>query len=147
MLLLSIIVSFNFLFFPLNLWFIFLTCYHTSLHLLSFQSCTCIANLVQLHSFSSHLPHRAISSGSWQSCLVECSRSLANFELASSNMKYILCRPKALLALLGNNALNNAIYLFLRKLWRVATDCNMGQLLQFLFDTWKDMVELLGAVI
>lgn len=29
-------------------------------------------NLLELHIFCSHLPHRAISSYSWQSCIAEC---------------------------------------------------------------------------
>lgn len=46
-----------------------------------------IVSLLKLHIFCSHLPHRAISSYSWQSCIAECFWSWANFKLAISSIK------------------------------------------------------------
>lgn len=78
-----------------------------------------VVNLFKLHIFCSHLPHRAISFYSWQSCIAEWLWSWANFKLAISSIKYILCRPRALLLLSGHNAQNNAIYLCQRNSQRV----------------------------
>lgn len=86
-------------------------------------------NLLELRIFCSHLPHRAISSYSWQSCTAECFWSWADFELAISSIKQILCRVRALLLLSGHNAQNNAICLYVRNSPKVAAWCNTGQLL------------------